>query len=77
MTITDGVASHPDLHFGALDWTDALDEAQKTRLLKLLSEINADFIIGADVVSFSLYSSRLIIKNGNPYRYTMLPLYPH
>ncbi|EJD03748.1 uncharacterized protein FOMMEDRAFT_167074 [Fomitiporia mediterranea MF3/22] len=45
-----GVSSHPGLHFKALDWSDALDKSRRTDLSALLVEVNADLILGADVV---------------------------
>ena len=47
----DGINNHPNIRTMQLDWVDALSEDRKKRLGRRLGEINAEVIIGADIVS--------------------------
>ncbi|THH01115.1 hypothetical protein EW145_g6969, partial [Phellinidium pouzarii] len=45
-----GLLSHKSLRLSRLDWTDAQDDNRLPGMLDLLHEIDADLIIGADLI---------------------------
>lgn len=50
------ISSHPNLQFKPLDWNDALDKDCNLELLEFLEEVDADLILGADLI----YDSSII-----------------
>jgi hypothetical protein len=52
--VQDASSSHPSINYRLLDWSAALDPITSPRLHALLQdEINAELILGADIVSFA------------------------
>lgn len=42
---------HPSLNLKQLDWSDALNEVEDSNMEDIISEANANLILGADLVS--------------------------
>jgi hypothetical protein len=63
--VVDQSADHPDVHFHLLDWFDALsseDGFARSQLLSNLQSIDADIILGADIVSTPLSVGRPVTR---------------
>ncbi|KZT30931.1 hypothetical protein NEOLEDRAFT_1159994 [Neolentinus lepideus HHB14362 ss-1] len=43
-------SQHRDIHYHALDWSNATDSTRRSSLTRLFENINADVILGADLV---------------------------
>jgi hypothetical protein len=71
-------SSHPNVHYRLLDWSHALDCVTLPRIQSFLQEVDAELILGADIVCASVLglSAPIIIENRYSTRKSHRPWWP-